>query len=93
MKIMAKQANTTIKLPDGKYTQNWKGDTERVIRSSLPDSKVELISYTDGSKINKGIGGGVYFHGKSGILSFSLGHYNQYSRQKCMPLRHVQLRI
>jgi hypothetical protein len=37
MMIMAEQAInrvSTIKLPDGQYT-NWKGDTERVIESSF----------------------------------------------------------
>jgi hypothetical protein len=49
-----------------------------------PDRKGGIIWYADGSKKKKRHGPGVYCDGTRRKLS---------SREKCMPLRHVQLRI
>jgi hypothetical protein len=52
-----------------------------------------LIWYTDGSKINKGNGAGVYGHGVGQRFSFSLGSTPWYFRPKYMPVMHVLMRI
>jgi hypothetical protein len=57
-----------------------------------PDWKGGLIWYTDGSKTNKGTVSEVYGYGTRQKLSYSLGKYTQYSRQKCMPSWHAQWR-
>jgi hypothetical protein len=55
------------------------------------DRKGGPIWYTDGSKINKGTGAVVYCYGTGRNLVLTLGSKQQYSRQKCMPLRYAQL--
>jgi hypothetical protein len=58
-----------------------------------PERKWGLVWYTDGTKINNGIGAGVYdyVHGRS--LASTLDNIPLYSRQKSMPSSHVQQRI
>jgi hypothetical protein len=43
--------------------------------------------------VHRGTGDGVYDCGTRWKLSFSLGKYTAVSRQKCVPSRHVWLRI
>jgi hypothetical protein len=57
------------------------------------DRKGGIIWYTDGSETNKDIGAGVYFMVIGRNLVLALGSTQQYSRHKCTPLRHAQLRI
>jgi hypothetical protein len=55
----------------------------------LDHGEGRLIWYTDGSKTNKDTGAGVYCDGTRRNLGLALGRTQQYSRQKCMPLRRA----
>jgi hypothetical protein len=61
MKIMAKQVTnkvSTIKLPNGQFTQTGKNTLEELFRVRFPDSKLIDDSYDDGQgQLNLGICG------------------------------------
>jgi hypothetical protein len=58
-----------------------------------PDKNGGLIWYTDDSKTRKALGLGCTAMKQGKNLVLALGSTQHYSRQKYMPLRHVQLRI
>jgi hypothetical protein len=55
-----------------------------------PNRKGGLVWYADGTKINNGIGAGVYDYIQGRSLASTLDNTPQYSKQKSMPSSHVQ---
>jgi hypothetical protein len=72
----------TIRFPDRSEWKEW----------FQPNRKGGLIWYADGSK-TKALELGCIAMGQGENLVLALGSTQQYSRQKCMSLRHAQLRI
>jgi hypothetical protein len=58
-----------------------------------PNRKGGLIWYTDGSETNKGTGAGCIAMVQGKNLVSALGSIQKNSKQKCMPLRHEQLKF
>jgi hypothetical protein len=77
---------------DKLFTLKFPDKSERKSESQ-PDRKAGANLLSDGSKIRKGIGAGVFVMDQGGSLALALGSTRRYSRQKNMPLRHAQLRI
>jgi hypothetical protein len=62
-------------------------------RGFQPDRKAGTNLVSDGSKTRKGTGAGVFVMYQGGNIVLALCGTQRYPRQKCMPLRHPQLRI
>jgi hypothetical protein len=68
------------------YRSEWKKEFQ-------PDRKGGLMWYTDGPKTKKALELGCIAMEQGGNLVLVLGSIQEYSKWKCMPLRHAQLRI